>query len=167
MPTSEYHIPVKDVQGHSVKVYFRCPGNLMEDLKTAIEKKVTPWTDISDFMRWAMVHGMNSLPDVPAGSGVRKQTMAILRVMREDETASAYDSTFHLMEETIKTHLKKKRFKMAERLAADIHRQILAMPEDDLWREVWLSSFLEKFADLLKSAPAPVRMLAFEPDPPR
>jgi hypothetical protein len=153
--SSNYHVPASDAKGHNEQVYFRAPTDLVGDMMKTLTVRETPWTEKSEFLRWALVYALEHVRDLHPVAGITKQTQAILDILKEDEKARQYERYFGMMEESINRHLKADRLHVARTLAQQCYDKLKGTAEDengvkdDHWSQIWLDEFLEHFGALV------------------
>lgn len=152
----DFETPTYDRRGHFEHVNYKVPTGTQYAIKMVQEahKDVTGWRNSSDFVRWAILLGLNycehQFKDEDF-SEVNKRTNVIWSILVREQEQQRFDEMWTGAEQVIQKYLDTNLEGEAQSLALQLYEQIEGM-EKGRHRVRWMEKIKGKFGRLLKGA---------------
>lgn len=147
-------ISATDDKGHGVKVYFRSPPSLLQQIENMLASRCFPYRNKGELIRHALVRHMYYLRSISSSPipSVMEQTEIIMEMCRQEDFASSFRQTLAKVAETVNAFMAQGDTGQARKMVLRVQRQINQMPEG-YWRDKYLKQLEINHGDLLKHAP--------------
>lgn len=148
--TEQWRVPSQDSKGHSDRVQFRAhPGQLRQAQEIA-NRPNCPYKTVSDLYRHALKRHLEWLATQEGFQPtVDSQLDAILRILEEEERRAVFEAEIDKADTIIWNRIKSGGEEAAKDIVAEIHREVLKMPEE-YWRTRYLNEIRKRWGHLLR-----------------
>lgn len=147
----DYVVPIEDKKGHSIRMQCRVPTGWPRQVDIIIGMKRHGWKTPSDFMRWALLDGMQRIEaeDGPIEGSILPQLEAVVEICRTVEYHERYEAVLDQLSRAVSVLMAKPEGKLrARQLIQDAITQFEQIG-DAYFRGLLLDQVKQRFSGIV------------------
>jgi hypothetical protein len=142
-----YVIPAADDKGRSSTLWFRTQPAYARRIQDVVAGRRFPWRSVSDFVRWAVAHGLDHADTVGGADTTTGQIQAANEVLAEDEMLLEYRALIDRLGRVLQTHIDAGETGRARMVLSRTRHQLAQIP-DEYWRARYLEDVDTRYGHL-------------------
>jgi len=148
--SGDFIIPSNNNQGHSVRLQARCKPEYARRIDELIHSRKFPFKTLSDFLRWAVHHGLQFLDELKPEIGLEMDKLELINNIA-NKKREQMDFANSLEKVTGTTHdlLSRGARSEAIKTVLEVQEKLESM-ESGYWRDWYLKELKRRFGYLLE-----------------
>ncbi len=149
---AEFKVSASDAQGHGVPIQFRVPPGMDRQISEIISSKYFPYSTKGDLLRHALKSHLELLVSISPVRSFVQQIDAINTIVTEDQYQSDFLKSIDKLATVVLDHQRAGREQQAISLIRRVKSQVETMPDDAVYRELYLKELEARWGALLRTS---------------
>ena len=148
--STDFIIPVNNDQGHSARLQARCKPEYARRIDELIHSKKFPFKTLSDFLRWAVHHGLQFLDQLQPEIGLEMDKLGLINnIVNKKKEQMDFANSLEKVTATINDLLSRGARSEATQTVLEVQEKLESM-ESGYWRDWYLKELMRRFGYLLE-----------------